>query len=172
MAEASFPDHPPAERTLLVLGAGPKAVAIAAKRAVLAQLGYAVPRVQVVDYQGVAAHWSGVFGYTDGRQQLGTRPEKDIGFPYASTCWGSAKLNNTLSKKMLLLSWQSYLVANDKYSDWIDRGRTRPTHGEWSSYIRWVAENIDLSFSLARVQQIGLNAAKRSSWVREALHLK
>src|SRR5579875_1871531 len=70
--------------TLLVLGAGPKGIAIAAKNAMMRQLGYAVPRVIVVDRQGVAAHWSGDFGFTDGKQPLGTRPEKDIGYPYAS----------------------------------------------------------------------------------------
>jgi mycobactin lysine-N-oxygenase len=56
MAEASFPDLTQPEQTLLVLGAGPKAVAIAAKRAVLAQLDLPVPRVAVIDYQGVAAN--------------------------------------------------------------------------------------------------------------------
>lgn len=156
MAEASFPDLVQPEQTLLVLGAGPKAVAIAAKRAVLAQLGIPVPRVAVIDYQGVAANWSGSFGFTDGRQLLGTRPEKDVGFPYASTYWGNDKINNAISKKMLLLSWPSFLVANDKYADWIDRGRTRPTHNEWSSYIRWVAERIDLNLFTARVQQIAM----------------
>ncbi len=79
--------------TLLVLGAGPKAVAIAAKRHVLAKLGYPVPHVQIVDRQGVASHWSGKAGFTDGNQLLGTRPEKDIGFPYLSACWGDKALS-------------------------------------------------------------------------------
>ena len=81
------------QQTLLVLGAGPKAIAIAAKRAMLAKLDYNVPRVVIVDRQGVAAHWSGAFGFTDGRQLLGTRPEKYIGYPYASTCWDTGELN-------------------------------------------------------------------------------
>jgi len=49
------------QQTLLVLGSGPKALAIAAKRAVLQRLGYPVPHLVVVDRQGVAAHWSGAF---------------------------------------------------------------------------------------------------------------
>ncbi|MFL5625457.1 MAG: SidA/IucD/PvdA family monooxygenase [Ktedonobacteraceae bacterium] len=161
MAEALFSEHSQPEQTLLILGAGPKAVAIAAKRAILAQLGIPGPCVVAVDYQGVAAHWSGTSGFTDGRQLLGTRPEKDVGFPYASTSWGDDKINNAVSKKMLLLSWHSYLVSNDKYSDWIDRGRTRPTHKEWSSYIRWVAEKIDLNLYTARVQQIAVSSDHR-----------
>ena len=73
--------------TVLVLGAGPKAVAIAAKRHMLAKLGYPVPHVRIIDRQGVATHWSGEAGFTDGDQFLGTRPEKDMGFPYLSACW-------------------------------------------------------------------------------------
>ena len=44
---------------LLVLGAGPKAIAIAAKRHVLAKRGYKVPRLVIVDSKGVVAHCSG-----------------------------------------------------------------------------------------------------------------
>jgi hypothetical protein len=42
--------------TLLVLGAGPKEVAIAAKRHMLARLGYLVPPLHIIDRQGVASH--------------------------------------------------------------------------------------------------------------------
>jgi len=139
---------------LLVIGAGPKAIAIAAKRAVLAKLGRPVPRVVIVDYQGVAAHWSGSAGFTDGRQLLGTRPEKDIGFPYASTLWGCIPLNKAIDKEMYLLSWYTYLIDQGTYSDWVDRGRTRPTHGEWSRYIQWVAARIEIDIRIAKVQAI------------------
>lgn len=143
------------QQTLLVLGAGPKAIAIAAKRAMLAKMGYNVPRVVIVDRQGVAAHWTGAFGFTDGRQVLGTRPEKDIGFPYASTCWDTGELNRKINKEMLLLSWHSYLIdSGGRYSDWVDRGRTRPTHGEWSRYIQWVASKIELEVHSAEVRSI------------------
>ena len=142
--------------TLLVLGAGPKAMAIAAKRHMLAKLGYHVPNLKIVDRQGVAAHWSGNFGFTDGEQLLGTRPEKDMGFPYISTCWGDKTLSKRVAKEMLHLSWHSYLIEQFRYSDWIDRGRTRPTHGEWSKYIQWVAEKIELDLHVAEVTKIGL----------------
>src|SRR5260370_35162141 len=74
--------------TVLVLGAGPKAVAIAAKRHMLAKLGYRVPHVRVIDRKGVATHWSGEAGFTDGHQFLGPRPGKHMGFPYLSPCRG------------------------------------------------------------------------------------
>ena len=151
-------EHTPA---LLVLGAGPKGVAIAAKRHMLAKLGYSVPNVRIVDQHGVASHWSGKAGYTDGNQLLGTRPEKDIGFPYLSACWGDKALSHAVAKEMVHLSWQSYLIDQLRYSDWIDRGRTRPTHGEWSKYIQWVAERVELDLCVAEVTKIAMTADQK-----------
>lgn len=147
--------------TLLVVGAGPKAIAIAAKRHMLAKLGYPAPRVCIVDRQGVAAHWSGKAGYTDGDQFLGTRPEKDIGFPYISTCWGDKSLSHVVAKEMLHISWHSYLIEQLRYSNWIDRGRTRPTHAEWAQYIRWVADRIQPELCIADVTKIARSADQR-----------
>jgi mycobactin lysine-N-oxygenase len=144
--------------TLLVLGAGPKGVAIAAKRYMLAKLGYPVPHLRIIDRQGVASHWSGQAGFTDGNQFLGTRPEKDVGFPYLSACWGDKALSRAVAKEMLHLSWHSYLINRMRYSDWIDRGRTRPTHAEWSMYIQWVAEQVELDLCMAEVIRIGTSA--------------
>ncbi len=113
-----------------------------------------MPQLVIVDNQDIVAHWSGKFGFTDGRQLLGTRPEKDVGFPYASTCWGNDDVNNAVANEMLRFSWQSYLVNSGRYVDWIDRGRTRPTHGEWSSYLEWVAARIGLDVTHAEVRKI------------------
>ncbi len=151
------------QQTLLVLGAGPKAIAIAAKRTMLAKMGYNVPRVVIVDRQGIAAHWSGDFGFTDGRQVLGTRPEKDIGYPYASTCWETGELNRKINKEMLLLSWHSYLIdSGGRYSDWVDRGRSSPTHAEWSRYIQWVASRIGPEIHVAEVR--GISSTRHARW--------
>lgn len=79
--------HTVGRATLAVLGAGPKGIAIAAKRQALAQTGWKVPDLLLIDREGVAGNWSGAAGYTDGRQRLSTPPEKDVGFPYAHT-WG------------------------------------------------------------------------------------
>ncbi len=137
---------------LLVLGAGPKGIAIAARRAALDLLGHPVPELEIIDRLGVAAHWTGKFGFTDGLQRLGTRPEKDVGFPYASTCWD--RFNKAVDKKMLLLSWHSYLIDISRYSDWVDRGRINPTHGEWSEYIRWVADKVGAPVHKAELREI------------------
>src|SRR5215472_6653887 len=37
-------------------------------------------------------------------------------------------------------SWQRHLIRHGVYSDWVDRGRMRPTHRQWSAYLREVAE--------------------------------
>jgi mycobactin lysine-N-oxygenase len=133
-------DAPGEGRTLIVLGAGPKGLAIAAKCAALRGLGFGAPRVVLVDRRGAAANWSGVHGYTDGRRLLGTLPEKDIGFPYDSTCWGDAVTNRAVDRAMAAFSWQAYLTEEYRYAEWIDRGRPRPSHRQWSAYLRWVAE--------------------------------
>src|SRR5437660_12930391 len=90
--------------TLLVLGAGPKAVSIAEKRHMLTKLGYPVPHLHIIDRQGVASHWSGQAGFTDGNQFLGTRPEKDIRFPYLSVCFVDNAHSRADAKEMLHLS--------------------------------------------------------------------
>src|SRR5262249_20855627 len=36
-------------------------------------------------------------------------------------------------------SWQQHLISHGAYADWVDRGRLRPTHRQWSAYLREVA---------------------------------
>jgi mycobactin lysine-N-oxygenase len=139
--------------TLAVLGAGPKGLAIAAKRAALARSGREVPDLVLVDREGVAANWSGAAGYTDGRQRLSTAPEKDVGFPYAPT-WGAA--SERVSQEVGRWSWQSYLVHQEGFADWVDRGRPLPTHRQWSQYLRWVAAQVPAEPILAEVDGIDL----------------
>jgi mycobactin lysine-N-oxygenase len=145
--------HTAGKATLAVLGAGPKGLAIAAKRAALARTGWKVPNLLVVDGAGVAAHWSGAAGYTDGRQLLSTEPEKDVGFPYAYA-WGAD--SERVSDEVGRWSWQRYLVNQEGFADWVDRGRPRPSHRQWSRYLRWVATEIPAEPILAGVDGIDL----------------
>jgi mycobactin lysine-N-oxygenase len=123
--------------TLAVVGAGPKGIAIAAKARALAAAGLDPPRVVLVDRGAVAGNWSGRQGYTNGLLPLGTPPEKDIGFPYPHS-WGAA--SSSVTAAMADYSWQRHLITNGSYADWVDRGRLRPTHRQWSFYLREVAE--------------------------------
>jgi hypothetical protein len=40
-------------------------------------------------------------------------------------------------------SWQRHLIARGTYADWVDRGRLRPTHRQWSYYLREVADRVE-----------------------------
>jgi mycobactin lysine-N-oxygenase len=123
--------------TLAVLGAGPKGISIAAKARALAAVGLDPPRVVLVDRGAVAGNWSGRQGYTSGLLPLGTPPEKDVGFPYADS-WGAA--SSAVTAAMADYTWQRHLIAHGTYADWVDRGRLRPTHRQWSYYLGEVAE--------------------------------
>jgi len=138
--EAALPalaGYPRQVSTLAVVGAGPKGIAIAAKARALAAAGLRAPRVVLVDRGEVAGNWSGRQGYTSGLLPLGTPPEKDVGYPYAAS-WGDASAEVVAG--MAEYSWQRHLIRHGVYSDWVDRGRMRPTHRQWSVYLREVAE--------------------------------
>ena len=139
--------------TLVVVGAGPKGIAIAAKARALAAAGLDVPRVLLVDRGAVAGNWTGRQGYTSGLLPLGTPAEKDVGFPYADN-WGAA--SSAVTAAMADYSWQRHLIAHGVYADWVDRGRLRPTHRQWSSYLREVAERAGAEVVAGEV--VGLEA--------------
>jgi cation diffusion facilitator CzcD-associated flavoprotein CzcO len=125
---------------LAVIGAGPKGIAIAAKARALEAAGVEAPRVVLIDRNGVAESWTGRSGYTNGLLPLGTPPEKDVGFPYAES-WGGASADVTAA--MAPFSWQQHLIDRGVYADWVDRGRLRPTHRQWSAYLRAVAQKAE-----------------------------
>src|ERR1700744_5622434 len=107
--------------TLAVLGAGVKAVAVAAKAYALGQMGVEAPEVIAVERIGVGANWQSSGGWTDGAQRLGTSPEKDVGFPYRSSL--APRRNAELDGRMTRHSWQSHLLATSEFAQRIDRGR-------------------------------------------------
>ena len=119
------------------MGACPKGIAIAAKARALAAAGLPAPRVVLVERGEVAGNWNGRQGYTSGLLPLGTPPEKDVGYPYAAS-WGEASASVVAA--MAEYSWQRHLIRHGVYGDWVDRGRMRPAHRQWSAYLREVAE--------------------------------
>src|SRR6201996_8625205 len=129
--------------TLAVLGAGAKAVAVAAKAFVLREMGVDVPDVVAVERIRVSANWQATGGWTDGAPRLGTSPEKDVGFPYRSAL--VPRRNAELDERMTRYSWQSYLIATASFAEWIDRGRPAPRARRWRQYLRWVAEQINMT---------------------------
>src|SRR6266851_7694811 len=144
---------------LAVVGTGPKGIAIAAKARALAAAGLPAPRVVLVDRGEVAGNWSGRQGYTSGLLPLGTPPEKDVGYPYAAS-WGGASADVVAA--MARYSWQRHLIGQGAYSDWVDRGRMRPTHRQWSAYLREVAEAAEAEIVCGVVT--GLEVADGDRW--------
>src|ERR1700761_9280732 len=106
--------------TFAVLGAGVKAVAVAAKAFVLREMGVEAPEGGAVERLGVGANWQASGGWTDGAQRLGTSPEKDVGFPYRSSL--APRRNAELDERMTRHSWQSYLVPPRELAQGIARG--------------------------------------------------
>ncbi len=145
--------------TLAVVGAGPKGIAIAAKARALAAAGFSPPRVVLIERNAVAGNWTGEQGYTSGKLPLGTPPEKDIGFPYPGS-WGAATPEVTAA--MSPYSWPRHLIAHGVYADWVDRGRLRPTHRQWSSYLREVASMAEAEIVRDEVVSLEVNPAARS----------
>ncbi|AWB81252.1 hypothetical protein C3B44_01915 [Corynebacterium yudongzhengii] len=148
---------------LLIIGAGPKAVAVVAKAAALRTLGLAVPRITVVDPLGVAGNWTERGHWTTGRQPLGTPPEKDVGFPYASHIAGER--SSEVDDALFAFSWPQYLRSTGRYASWVDRGRPHPTHARWASYLQWAAERAGMDLRIAEVVALDIDAGR---WVATA----
>lgn len=153
----------PEKTTLAIVGAGPKALATAAKAKVLRECGLQVPEIVIVERGGIARNWRPESGLTSGMQPLGTSPEKDVGFPYESIFWGR-HLNQQVDRAMLRYSWASFLVAQRGYAEWIDRGKPAPNHERWANYLHWIYEDVasDLRFVHAEVTAARLDG---ESWV-------
>jgi hypothetical protein len=144
-------------RHIVVLGGGPKGVAIAAKAAALATTGkFAVPTITVIEKACVGAHWDGLHGYTNGAHRLGTPPEKDLGFPYFEKPFGAEVREEMLAR----YSWASYCVHGEgmAYHQWVDRGKPHPYHWEWASYLQWAkrrAEQVStVRFKIGEVSRV------------------
>ncbi|KAA8886616.1 lysine N(6)-hydroxylase/L-ornithine N(5)-oxygenase family protein [Nocardia colli] len=151
---------------LLVVGAGPKAMAVAAKAHVLRGLGLPAPQIIVVESQAVGGNWLPSGGWTDGQHRLGTSPEKDVGFPYHST-WARGH-NHAINEAMMAFSWTSFLVERGTYAEWVDRGRPSPHHNMWAKYLQWVARKTDLELVLGTVGKISPTADGWSVSVADA----
>ena len=144
--------------TLAIIGAGPKAVAVAAKAAVLRSMGVPTPEVISVERTAVGANWQASGGWTDGNHRLGTGPEKDIGFPYRSSL--VPRRNSEVDERMLRYSWQAYLVATGQFAEWVDRGRPAPRHRNWARYLHWVADQVEMTVVPGEVTALGVDGSR------------
>jgi mycobactin lysine-N-oxygenase len=91
---------------IAIVGAGPKAAAIAAKAAALDAAGYDAPAVTIFEPAPLAAAWRGEHGYTDGDQPLCTPAERDLGFPYDALTFGRRVAEEMLAS----FGWQRFKI--------------------------------------------------------------
>jgi mycobactin lysine-N-oxygenase len=139
------------KKKLAVIGAGPKGIAVAVKAKVLAEFGFPVDEIVLIEKNEVGANWSGTHGYTNGEMKLGTSPEKDVVFPI-ETDVGDDLLNARIRSRLLDFTWTSFLVQNRQFSDWVDRGRPAPCHQLWSMYLKWVFSQMGSSVTLVKAE--------------------
>ena len=52
---------------------------------------------------------------------------------------------------MSQFGWQHYLIERGLYADWVDHGRRRPTHRQWSAYLRAVADKLASEVTVGEV---------------------
>ncbi len=152
-----------AEQNLAVIGAGPKAAALAAKAYCLQQEGVPVS-VTVFERFDVGANWSGRNGYTDGIQRLCTPAERDLGYPYLPTHSG-----DVVELMQSRFSWNAFQTAAarpaGRYSAWINHGRKPPSHREFSDYLTFAFDQASITPNLGRV--IGLSVEDGRWTVRQ-----
>ncbi|MFG2229816.1 SidA/IucD/PvdA family monooxygenase [Streptomyces sp. NPDC048723] len=141
---------------LVVVGLGPKAAAICAKVAAVRELGLGAPRVLVVEQYDAGAHWSGGSGFTTGSEKLGTRPEKDIGFPYRSVETFGLQ-GGDIDRLMMRYCWQSFLSDTGRFGDWVDQGCPAPPHKLFAAYLAWVVRACSDHVEIRRERVVALD---------------
>jgi outer membrane protein assembly factor BamB len=155
------------EADLLIVGAGAKAAAIAAKVDALNRLGHARLTVTIVEKTEPAASWLGLNGMTSGEEALAVPPIKDIGFPYRSARQ-FPEIGDELDAALLPLSWQRHSIERGEYAPWVNSGAPPIQHREYGTYLGWVLERATEGVSVmrGRVVEVTLDA-ERGRWVIE-----
>jgi mycobactin lysine-N-oxygenase len=161
-------DAPPPVSDLLIVGAGAKAAAIAAKVHILNELGLGPLRLTILEAVEPAASWSGRNGMTSGEEPLAIPPIKDIGFPYQSFQQFDAD-GERIDRALLGFSWQQYLIERRGYARWVNAGSPAVQHRDYGRYLGWILARARTGVTLARarVTQISLDALGER-WIVEA----
>jgi outer membrane protein assembly factor BamB len=150
---------------LLIVGAGAKAAAIAAKVDAMNGLGLAELTVTIVEKTESAASWKGLNGMTSGEEPLAVPPIKDVGFPYRSSRQFPA-VGDELDAALLPLSWQRHAIERGEYAPWVNSGAPPILHRDYGTYLAWVLERATEGVTMlsGRVVAIELDSA-REHWV-------
>jgi mycobactin lysine-N-oxygenase len=145
------------ESDLIVVGAGAKAAAIAAKVHAINGLGLGPIALTIVEASEPAASWSGRNGMTSGEEPLAISPIKDVGFPYQSF-QAFEEAGEAIDRDVMPFSWQRYLIGEQRYARWVNAGSPSVQHREYGRYLTWVLSRASEGVSLVRgrVTQVSL----------------
>jgi outer membrane protein assembly factor BamB len=150
---------------LLIVGAGAKAAAIAAKVDAMNGLGLADLSVTIVEKTRPAASWLGLNGMTSGEEPLAVPPIKDIGFPYRSSRQ-FPEVGDQLDAALLPLSWQRHAIERGEYAPWVNSGAPPILHRDYGTYLGWALERATegVTTIAGRVVAVSLDETRRH-WV-------
>ncbi|HYM46332.1 MAG TPA: SidA/IucD/PvdA family monooxygenase [Solirubrobacteraceae bacterium] len=145
------------ETDLVVVGAGAKGAAIAAKVHALNSLGLGPIALTIVEATEPAASWSGRNGMTSGEEPLAITPIKDVGFPYQSH-EELGEAGQQVDRAVMPFSWQQYLIEQRGYARWVNAGSPPIQHRSYGEYLAWVLARAGEGVSLVRgrVTQVSL----------------
>jgi mycobactin lysine-N-oxygenase len=148
------------EADLLIVGAGAKAAAIAAKVHVLNTLGLGPIALTIVEATEHAASWSGRNGMTSGEEPLAIPPIKDIGFPYQSHEAFGQEAGGAIDRAIMAFTWQQHLVSAGGYARWVNAGSPAVQHRDYGRYLTWVLAHATAGVShvSGRVTRVSLDA--------------
>ncbi|HET9197242.1 MAG TPA: SidA/IucD/PvdA family monooxygenase [Solirubrobacterales bacterium] len=122
---------------ILVVGAGAKAAALAAKIHAINTLGLAEISMTVIEKTEPAASWLGRNGMTSGEEPLAIPPIKDVGFPYQSSRQ-FGELGDAIDAALLPFSWQRFAMERHEYASWVNSGSPSVRHRDYGEYLGWV----------------------------------
>jgi len=152
---------------LLIVGAGAKAAAIAAKVDALNRLGHARLTVTIVEKTEPAASWLGLNGMTSGEEPLAVPPIKDVGFPYRSSRQ-FPEVGDELDAALLPLSWQRHSIERGEYAPWVNSGAPPILHRDYGTYLGWVLARATEGVTTIRGRVVAVRLdPERERWVIE-----
>lgn len=142
---------------ILIVGAGAKAAAIAAKVHALNTLGLAEISMTVVEKTTPAASWLGRNGMTSGEEPLAIPPIKDIGFPYQSSRQ-FGEVGDEIDAALLPFTWQRFAMERHEYAAWVNSGSPSVLHRDYGNYLSWVLERATEGITIydGRVTEVAL----------------
>ena len=155
------------ESDILVVGAGAKAAALAAKVHTINTLGLAEISMTVIEKTEPAASWLGRNGMTSGEEPLAIPPIKDVGFPYQSSRQ-FGEVGDEIDAALLPLTWQRFAMERHEYAAWVNSGSPSVMHRDYGEYLGWVLERATAGISIydGRVTEVSV-AEGHESWQAE-----